>query len=328
MRGFLLILLALIALSGAGGYYLYSKEAQGIPASVLEDDYLKAGDRFVEIDGARVRVREEGRSDGDVMLLLHGFSHSLETWDDFAAAFTQSHRVVRYDLLGHGLTGPDPRRRYAPAERAAFIGAVMDALEIDSAVIAGNSLGGLMAWKFAARAPERVDALALISPAAFPFEDVGDEPAAVPAVMKAYLRTAPLAGVRASAELIYADDGKITDERVRSMRDMMRREGNGEAMVRSLEEFTLPDPSADLAKVTAPTLLLWGSEDGLVPPSNGERMADAMPSARLRIFEGVGHSAQEEAPEETIAAVRAFLEGLPERSQADADRSDAMLSVQ
>ena len=164
----LIIVLSILALIGLGAGYATWRAAQGEPAAALEARYAGPADRFINIDGARVRVREEGPADAPAILMIHGFTYSLETWDAWAEALKDDHRIIRYDLLGHGLTGPDPKERYAPAERAAFIGAVMDALDLPSAIIAGNSLGGLAAWRFAAASPARTDALILVSPGVYP----------------------------------------------------------------------------------------------------------------------------------------------------------------
>ncbi|MEM8772577.1 MAG: alpha/beta hydrolase [Pseudomonadota bacterium] len=307
MKKILLGVVAILILgAGAFGVVLYTA-SRGQGAGELEAVYMQASDRMVEIAGARVRVREEGSPSNPPVLLIHGFTHSLETWDAWALALRDDYRVIRYDLLGHGLTGPDPQKRYAPEERAAFIGAVLDALEINKTAIAGNSLGGLAAWRFASAYPERVSALALISPGALPLNGVGDEPAPIPAPMKAYLLTAPEAGVRASAQLIYGDDAKITEERLQTMRDMMRREGNGAAMIESLKEFTLPDPSEALAAIAAPTLILWGAEDIIIPVAQGREIAAMMPNAELIEYPGVGHAAQEEAPMTSVADFKDFL---------------------
>lgn len=301
------LLAVLIVIGAVAVTALYFRAAGGAPADGLEDAYVKADDRFVNIAGARVRVREEGPDDAPVIILIHGFTHSLETWDGWAEALKSDYRVIRYDLLGHGLTGPDPKERYAPEERAAFIGDLMNALSLEKAVIAGNSLGGLAAWRFAATNPARVEKLILISPGAFSLNGVNDTPADIPATMKAYLMTAPKAGVRASAEFIYADDSKITEIRLKTMRDMIRREGNGAALIKSLEEFTLPDPTDDLKRVTAPTLILWGEDDVIIPIAQGRRMESLMPNATLNVYRGVGHAAQEEAPIETVADAITFL---------------------
>ena len=302
-----LVLIALIVLgAGAFGYYVWN-EAQGVAPETLEAKYMTPADRFVAVDGARVRVREEGPADAEPVILLHGFTYSLETWDAWAAELSKDHRVIRYDLLGHGLTGPDPQKRYAPAERAAFLGEVMTALNVERAHVAGNSLGGLAAWRFAADNPERVETLILVSPGAYSANGVADEPASPPPAMEAYLRTAPEAGVEASASIVFADAAKVSDARLALLRDMMRRRGNGAAYVESIEEFTLPDPTEDLARVTAPTLILWGEGDVVIPVEQGRRLVEDMPNAALITYPGVGHAAQEEAPEETIKDVKSFL---------------------
>ena len=306
---FLAVVFIIIVIGGFGAYTYYSA-AGGVSAAALEDKYLTADDSFIDIGGARVRVRQEGASDAPPLILVHGFTHSLETWDGWAAALKSDYRVIRYDLMGHGLTGPDPQERYSPVERAGVIGEMMDALSIDHAIIAGNSLGGLAAWQFASDNPDRVDGLILISPGSFPLNGAGDEPAEIPAAMKAFLLTAPEAGVRASATYIYADDSKITDARVEVMRDMIRRKGNGEALIKSLEEFTLPDPTQKLSEITAPTLIEWGEGDIIIPIEQGRKIVDLIPNARMISYPGVGHAAQEEAPAETVADAVEFIESI------------------
>lgn len=310
MRFIVIGLAAALAL-GTVGVVALDAGGRGLPAEEAEARYLAPADRFVMVDGAQVRVREEGPEGAPVLVMLHGFTYSLESWDALAAELSEEHRVVRYDLLGHGLTGPDPRERYAPGERAAFAGRVLDALGVEDPVLVGNSLGGLVAWRLAAAEPDRLRALVLVSPGAYPMNGAGEEPAPVPPAVATYLRLAPMAGVEASAARVYADPGAVPPGRLEVLRDMMRREGNGEAFVRSLEEFALPDPERDLAGVAVPTLIVWGEEDQVIPASDGERMARALPDARLVTYEGVGHVPQEEAPARLATDIEAFLDELP-----------------
>lgn len=298
-----ILLLAAIAVIGAAGYYYWSSQTrEGTTVS-----YLTADDRMMEIAGAKVRVRIEGPEDAPPIVLMHGFVYSLETWDAWAAALKADHRVIRFDLLGHGLSGPDAQRRYSPEERAAFVGDVMDALGVRRAIIGGNSLGGLAAWRFAAAAPERVAALIMVSPGAYAAEGVGEGPVSPPPPLELFLRTAPDAGVAATLANIYGDDSKIAPQKVKLIGEMMRQPGNGEAFVQSVEEFSLPDPEPMLKSIAAPTLILWGAADTIISPDDGRKMAAAIPNSTLIYYDGVGHTAQEEAPEETIADVRAFL---------------------
>ena len=312
MRG-LIALLVLAAIAAAIWFVALREE----PAEATEDlpdaassssPYFLPSDRFVEIDGARVRVREQGPEDAPVVLLIHGFSFSLESFDAWADDLDRDYRVIRYDLLGHGLTGPDPETRYNPMERAAFLGSVMDSLDIDRAIIAGNSLGGLIAWRFAANHPDRVEKLILISPGGFSINGVGDTPVPVPPAVAFTLTTAPEPAIRAMMSFVYGDDALVTDEAVARVRALLLEPGNGEAMLAHLEEFTLPDPSADLRRVTSPTLILWGEADGLIPAEHGDRFASYIQDTTLILYPGVGHAAQEEAPAATLTDTRAFLD--------------------
>jgi pimeloyl-ACP methyl ester carboxylesterase len=309
----ILAAIALIALLAVAAFAIAVWSAsRGLSPEMLEAKYMTGADRFVEVAGARVRVREEGPEGAPAIILMHGFIFSLETWDDWAKALAPDYRVIRFDLAGHGLTGFDPQKRYSPDERAAFVGAVMDALGVDHAVIGGNSLGGLAAWRFAAIHPERVDGLILADPGAYSINGVAEAPVEAPEAMKLFLRTAPEAGVKLSLSRIFGDDAFVTPERVALIRDMMRRRGNGEAFLQSIEEFTLPDPTEALSAIAAPTLILWGAEDALIPAGHGLLMEAAMPNARLVTVEGVGHAPQEEAAERSAYEARSFLDGLRE----------------
>jgi pimeloyl-ACP methyl ester carboxylesterase len=298
-------LILIIVVIGAFRFFLDVNDTPDL--SQLEATYVTPADRFVEIDGVRVRVREEGPIDAPVLLLMHGFIYSLETWNDWADHFSATYRVIRFDLPGHGLTGPDPKMRYSPDERAAFVGQVMDALGVEHAIIGGNSLGGLAAWKFAVLSPERVDALVLVSAGAYPVNGVGDTPIEAPAAMKLFLRTAPETGIDATLKRVFSDAEKATPARAKLLRDMMRREGNGEAYIQSIAKFSLPDPTDELSRINAPTLILWGDDDVVIPVDHAHQIADAIPNARLIIYEGVGHVPQEEAADRSANDVEDFL---------------------
>ena len=300
--GGVVVLVAIFA-----AYVWYAMQGNDVPAGELEEKYRQASERFIDIDGARVRVREEGPEGAETILLLHGFTASLESWDDWTADLARDYRVIRYDLLGHGLTGPDPQKRYAPLERAAFLGAVMDALEIEQAHIGGNSLGGLVAWRFASMKPDRVASLLLVSPGVYSINGVEDTPLEAPAAIKMFLKMAPEAGVRAMLERQFGDPTRLDPARVPAYRDMMIREGNGDAFIEHIAAFTMPDPTEALGRVSSPVLILWGSLDATIPVEHAGRMHEALANSRLEIMEGAGHMVQEELPVETLALVRDFL---------------------
>lgn len=279
----------------------------GIPAA----RWFSPADRMMTIAGLRTRVRIEGPAKAPPIILIHGFTFSLETWDAWAADLARDHRVIRYDLAGHGLSAPDPAGRYDTDERERQLEALMNRLGIVRATLAGNSFGGLVAWNFAARHPRRVDRLILVDSAAYSINGVTERPVPVPAAMRAYLLAPAPAAVRASAGLIFAHPERLSAERLALMRAMIARPGNGPALVAHLEQFTLPEPTPLLGRITAPTLILWGRGDRLVPVGHADRLVAAIPQARRILYEDVGHAPQEEAPARSLADVRAFLTNKP-----------------
>ncbi|MCZ4342176.1 alpha/beta hydrolase [Sphingomonadaceae bacterium G21617-S1] len=262
-------------------------------------------DRFVTIEGARIRVRDEGPRNAPPVLLIHGYTFSLESWDAWAADLARDHRVIRFDLAGHGLSGPMPRGGYGTAARVRQLGKLMDKLGLARASIAGNSFGGLVAWNFAARYPRRIDRLILVDSAAFSINGVTEKPVAVPPAMRAYLLDPQPAAVAWSAGTIFAHPQRLTPARLDQMRAMIAR--NGPALVAHLEQFTLPDPLPSLARIKAPTLILWGRADKVVPVAQAEQLAAAIPGSKLIIYDDVGHAPQEEAAAASLTDVREFL---------------------
>ena len=269
-------------------------------------------DRFVEAAGQSWRVREEGPAGAPALVLIHGFSHSLETWDAWAEDLSRDYRVIRFDLPGHGLTGAREDGAYSVADTVAQVAALLDAAAPERFVLGGSSLGGLVSWRYAADHPDRVEGLVLVSPGGYPIHGVTDEPAPIPLPVRLYLNTAPELGVRAATRSLYADPAKVTDEQVARIRAMMTAPGVQDALLQRLEQFTLPDPEPDLARVTAPALLLWGAADVMVPAAHAARFEAAMPDARVVILEDAGHMPMEEAPEDSLMVVRNFLAGLGE----------------
>lgn len=275
-------------------------------------DLQTGADRFVEAAGATWRVREDGPADAPAIVLIHGFSHSLETWDQWADDLSADYRVIRFDLPGHGLTGARADGAYSVTDTVSQVAALLNEVAPERFVMGGSSLGGLVAWRYAADNPDRVEGLVLVSPGGYPMHGVGDEPAPIPLPVRLYLTTAPEVAVRSATRMLYADPDKVTDEQVTRIRAMMQSPGVAEALIARLDLFTLPDPEPDLARVEAPALILWGATDVMIPVENAARFEAAMPNARAVVLENVGHMPMEEAPQDSVMVVRNFLASLGE----------------
>lgn len=329
-----LIVVGVLLLAAAGAVFgvralLGSGSGAPLAAEALETQYGAASDRYVTADGVRFRVREDGPADAPTIVLIHGFSHSLETWEAWADGLADAWRVIRFDLPGHGLTGPDPQGRYTNEQTVDLVAALVDELALERFALAGNSLGGLVAWRYAAAYPQNVSALVLIAPGGYPNRGVGDEPAPVPALVQGYLRTAPAIGVETATRGLFGDPERMDPAAPARVRDLMRREGNGAALLARVEVFTLPDPEPALRDMTTPTLILWGARDTVVPVEHAERFAAAIPGARAKVYDDLGHIPQEEAPDQTLVDARAFLAAVETGDAAAAEsEADALVEAE
>jgi pimeloyl-ACP methyl ester carboxylesterase len=273
----------------------------------MASPYWSGADQMVTVDGLPVRVRIEGPVDAPVLVMIHGFSFSLETWDSWASELRQDYRIIRMDLPGHGLTGPDPQTRYSVDQTVSLIGSMLDALHIEDAILVGNSLGGLVSWKLAVLRPYLVDRLVLIAPGAYSINGVTQTPVAVPAGVAFYLTQSPQIMIDAATASLFGDPSRMDPELPVRVGDLMRGEGVGQALVDRLTVFTLPDPVEELTQIDQPTLVLWGALDVMVPVAHAERIVNDLPAARLVIHDDLGHVPHEEAPEQTLVAVLDFL---------------------
>ncbi len=304
MRLAVIILLVVLAVLLGAGAWLYTPDES---RAALEAKYAPSGE-FLEVAGMRLRLRDTGPRGAPAVILLHGFGASLETWEGWARTLSASFRVVRFDLPGFGLTGPDPTGDYSDARSMQVLAAVMDKLSIRRAALIGNSMGGKIAWNFAATHPDRVTKLVLVSPDGFasPGFEYGRKPD-VPFVVKLLPYTLPAAMVRMNLAPAYADRAVVSDALVARYRDMMLAPGVRAAMIARMEQVRLEPPAPLLRQITAPTLLIWGERDAMIPFSNAQDYLHDIPNCRLVAFPNLGHVPQEESPESSVAPVVSFL---------------------
>ncbi|WP_293903893.1 alpha/beta hydrolase [Phenylobacterium sp.] len=286
------------------GLWLYAPDK---PRAALEAAY--PGD-YRTIDGVRLRLRDTGPRGAPAVILLHGFGASLDTWEPWAQALSARYRVIRFDLPGFGLTGPDPTGDYTDAREMKILADLMDQLGIDRASLIGNSLGGRIAWNFAALHPDRVTRLVLVSPDGFAspgFEY--DKPPSTPLMMRALPYVAPRGLLRANLAVAYARPAALSEPTLTRYRDMMLAPGVRPAILARMSQVILRDPAPTLARIQAPTLLLWGEQDGMIPIGNAADYLRDLPHASLVRLPNLGHLPFEEDPAGSLAPVEGFLAG-------------------
>jgi len=271
---------------------------------------------FVEVKGQMVHLRDEGpRDDQAPIVLIHGTSASLHTWEGWVAALKTQRRVISFDLPGFGLTGPFTgeyaRDDYRGDTLARFTLDLMDQLHVQHAVLAGNSLGGEVAWRVASLAPARVDKLVLVDSAGYDFvpEDmpVGFRIARLPVVSALSEWFLPRGMVEASVQNVYGEPAKVTSELVDRYFELTLREGNRHALRLRMQQLDMGQDSPRIATLKQPTLIIWGGRDHLIPPPNGQRFAHDISGSRLVVFPELGHVPHEEDPTRTAAVVKDFL---------------------
>ena len=284
--------------------------------AALEARYLAAPGDKVTVAGTQLHVRDSGPKDAPAVILLHGFGASLHTWEAWAQALAGSHRVIRLDLPGSGLSPPDTSGEYTDARTMQLLIALMDQRGLARASVVGHSIGGRIAWTFAAHHPERVDKLALIAPDGFasPGFEYG-KPPEVPAAVKLMRYVLPKPLLRMSLAPAYADPDTLTDEIATRYHDLMLGPGSRDALIARMEQTTLVDPVPLLRRIKAPTLLLWGEQDAMIPFSHSADYVKAIANVTLVSLPGVGHLPQEESAEQGLAAVKGFLDSPTQRAR-------------
>ena len=332
----------LVALSG-----LLSGCQTDLPLVELKERYGGPPSRYLPMDGIEVHWRDEGpgagtRGDGagpvagattppaaatpatpppaplagdpPTLLLLHGTGSSLHTWDGWVRRMSPTMRVVRLDLPGFGLTGPHPSGDYSGAATVDFLERFADAAGLKRFAIAGSSLGGYYAWRFALRHPDRVAGLILIDSVGYPIragaaESTVAQLARMPVISELMRFTSIRWVVERSLQEIYVDDSKVTPALVERYESLMLRSGNRQAMGDRARAERRPAGWQRLPELRVPTLIMWGAQDTWVPPEHAERFRRDIPGSRLVIYPGLGHLPMEEDPGTTARDALGFLRG-------------------
>lgn len=274
------------------------------PAPPVEESYLHLGDD-------RIRYLHAGET-GPVVVLLHGgvIDAAHLSWNSTIEALAEDHRVVAPDFPGYGMSDT-PDADYSMEYFRSFLGAFLDALELDGVSLVGLSLGGAVALGYALGEPERVDDLVLVDS-----YGLGSNPPRGTGAMASPFAWSALrynrAFLRFSLQTIVADRKTITEGVVAATERLLDRPDAGRAFRRFYRSEVGRDGSrsdfADrLSELAVPTLLVHGAGDDLVPVERARRASDRIADGRLVVFENCGHWPPREQPERFERTVTAFL---------------------
>jgi 3-oxoadipate enol-lactonase len=253
-------------------------------------------------DGARIDVRVDG-ADGDAVVLIHGFPLVREMWDAQAETLARTHRVVRPDLRGMGASSV-PDGPYLMETLASDVAAALDKLGVESAAIAGHSLGGYVALAFARMFSERVTRLALVcSRIAADTPEIAEKRRETAAALD---RGAPLPPETIARLLAPETPSQRPGVAVRAAELAGRIDPRGAAAM--LRGMAMRVPSDDIAgDLDVPVLVRAGGRDQVVPLKEARATARAFPRGRLVVCERSGHLPMLEEPEAVTAALEELL---------------------
>jgi len=307
-----LVLTLLVALILAMAGVIAAFWAPDVPVDSLKLRWAPPPSAFISVEGMQVHYRDEGpRDDPTPLVLIHGTSASLHTWDGWVEVLSKQRRVVRFDLPGFGLTGPAPDNDYSLERYTRFVAATLDALKLKRVVLGGNSLGGQIAWATALAYPERVDRLILVDAAGYPFQSasvpIGFRIALLPGVNRLMEYVLPRAVIEASVKDVYGNPAAVTPELIDRYYELTRRQGNRHALALRFQQMK-PGQLADrIPALRLPVLILWGAHDRLIPLENGRHFNRDIPGSQLKVFDDLGHVPQEEDPQRTAEVVGNFI---------------------
>ncbi len=313
MRVFLGFVAAIVAVLVGGFFYLSEPD---IPRATLEAKYATPPSQFLTLaDGARVHYRDQGPKTASVLVLIHGSNASLFTWEPWVSRLGDTYRIVTMDMPSHGLTGAVPSRDYSQKGMAAFVNNVADKIGLQKFAIGGNSMGGGVAARFAEDYPARLTALILVDAGGMPAQQgdhvpIGFRLARTPIVNQLLLHVTPRHIFKEGLDDSFAHQNLVTPQMVTQYWELNRMAGTRQA---TMERFQIPfdtyvkDHAGD---IKAPTLILWGAKDHLIPVAAATEYQKAIPGSKLIVYPDAGHILQEDEADKSAADVRAFLNGL------------------
>lgn len=304
-----------LAVAAIAAFIIYAR-AGGLETDPSESMARYGGppSQFLDVGGTRVHYRDEGT--GPVLVLLHGSRASLHQWDGWVKQLGGQFRIVRLDSMVHGLTGPDANNDYTGARQQQMFKALLDHLKIDRFFLSGTSSGSTEAVRFAAENPGRVERMVL-STVPLRLPATSDIPFRRRAILWTHENILGSYATdiywREFLEGIFADPSKVTDEWVTRYRMLNSHPGQAQHYRQRISSWYASGGAEKdyetAAKITTPTLILWGQAGPVLPVELHCQIADAFKSAEVRVisYPNLGHKLVMEDPVTTAEAARVFF---------------------
>jgi pimeloyl-ACP methyl ester carboxylesterase len=285
--------------------------AQAIPESQRYPAGTSLVPRFVTVQGTRIRYVEAGQ--GPAVILIHGLAASLFSWRHTIMPLAQAgYRVIAYDNRGFGFSDKPPDG-YSNRDYVELLLSLLDTLKLDQAILVGHSMGGAIAAEAALARPDRVRALVMVDAAGlgvrWPFML---RVARWPIVSTLFEQFRGRGATGRILRALYADPSRVTEQDIDQYYAPVAEPGFARSLRGVLGAYRFDALRGRLDSIEAPTLVMWGAEDGVIPASVGRDMVAHLQRGALVQFNNAGHALPEELPREFNRTLLAFLtSGLP-----------------
>ncbi len=295
-----------------------------VPGCATQENVLQAkahedAGGFVQVGRLRTFYVQKGAKDQPALVLIHGIAASTFSFRHNIEPLAAHFAVYALDLKGFGATDK-PLGGYGLDDLRDHVSGFMDVMGLGHAVLIGNSMGGEVAIRLALSQPERVDGLVLIDPAGFmrwwdtPLE--GRVMTLAPGIGE--LLTAPLPlqrrvnrrVVARYLRRVYHDPTLVTPEVVDGYYLPMARMAGNRGFLARMRAHDWGGVADRIGEITAPTMVLWGEEDQLIPVAHAERFRGALPDAKIIVYPDAGHNPHAEVPELVNRDIIDFVDSL------------------
>jgi pimeloyl-ACP methyl ester carboxylesterase len=306
--------MALLGALVAAGSLMFRAD---IPFATLEAKYANGQSRFMDLPGAiRVHYRDQGLRGGPAIVMIHGYSASLDAWEPWVARLGGRYRIVTLDLPGHGLTRAPSDYTLSLQRYAQLVDAVAMTLGLRPYVVVGNSMGGGVAFTLALNRPDRVRALILVDSIGLPAASDGKptpfifKMLATPVgkmVLKVLdTRRWAVEGLKSA----YVDPALVTPALIDRYVELSLAPGHRSILLNGDNNAESPVTADTFKAIKAPTLVMHGDVDAIIPVASGRALAAAIPAARFIHYPEVGHVPMEQIPDRSARDLDDFIQGL------------------
>ena len=289
-----------------------------IPWPTLQAKYANSASRYMDLPGGlKVHYRDQGKRDGPTLVLVHGFAASLQTWEPWVARLGSRYRIITLDLPGFGLTSAPEGYTLTRGGFVDVVDQVTTRLGATKFVLAGNSMGGGVAWNYALAHPDKLEGLVLVDAAGWPQQrsDGRDGPFIFKVLRNPMGRFLikdldTTAMTRAGLQDAFAPTPQMVDDAMVARYVEMSRAPGHKAIILGLMGGYDPADAASkekLGKIAVPTLVMHGDTDRLIPAGNAQLFADAIPGSTLIIYPKVGHVPMEQIADKSAADLDGWL---------------------